>query len=249
VLRRNLLPAAELVVLATASAVMAMSACTGGGGDGDDCDDILNNAEAIQQCAARTDLPGTFVPSQGRGHFSFNYRPDARTPTPFCAGVATSQAAGPSSAVPPVGEFSCYASNPPSSGKHLPPQRNADLGNGVRINIPPDPDVYPPDIEIPREAIPHILEHAGVFVGYNCAEGDTACTDVVERVTRVVNNRIDNHNNRVVLAHDSDLPVGAIGMSAWTRVDTFPYADFSDDRVSRFIAAHSCRFDPENFCR
>jgi hypothetical protein len=191
------------------------------------------------------DLPGTFVPSQGRQHFNYTYDPD-RTPRPFCDGVATAESDGTPSVETEA--TNCYASNPPSSGQHLPSQRNADLGNGASINIPPDPDVYPSDVEIPREAIPHILEHAGVFVGYHCDDGDAACEGVVEQVERIVNDRIDSHNDRVVMARDSDLPLGSIGMSSWTRVDTFAYGGFTEDRVEQFIATHSCRFDPEGFC-
>jgi hypothetical protein len=70
----------------------------------------------------------------------------------------------------------------------------------------------------------------------------------VERIKDVVNDRIVNHNDRVVMAHDNDSPEGEIGIAAWTRVDYASYADFTDDRVTQFIAAHSCRFDPEGFC-
>jgi hypothetical protein len=142
----------------------------------------------------------------------------------------------------------CYATNPPSSGNHLPSQRNVDLGNGARINIPPDPDVYPEDIFIPREAIPHILEHAGVFVGYHCADGDTACAEVVEEVKDVVNDRIDNHNDRVIMANDPDLPPGTFGVSSWTRVMNFAYGEYDEDALEDFIGTHACRFDPEGFC-
>src|SRR5439155_13458732 len=142
----------------------------------------------------------------------------------------------------------CYASNPPTSGRHLNVQRHVDLGNGEFINVPPDPDVYPPDVEIPREAIPHILEHAGVFVGYNCADGDPECERVASRLADIVNDRLDDHHERVVMAHDNDLPPGEIGLASWTRVDRFEVSNFSDDRVIRFISLNSCRYDPEGFC-
>jgi hypothetical protein len=169
-----------------------------------------------------------------------------RTPTPRPTDTGT-----PGSETPvatPTVPTDCYATNPPSSGQHLPPQRNVDLGNGARINIPADPDVYPDDIFMPRESIPHILEHAGVFVGYNCAEGDSACTEVVDDLKGLVNDRIDNHNDRVVMARDPDLPVGEIGISSWTRVMDFGFEDYDEDAVADFIGTHSCRFDPEGFC-
>lgn len=145
----------------------------------------------------------------------------------------------------------CYNSNPPSSGDHLGVQRNVDIGGGRLINLPADPDVYPDDVEIPRDSVPHILEHAGVFVGYHCADGDEECEAVVERLRGLVNNRIDNHDNRVVMSKFLDLPEGTIGVASWTRYMTFPYTEFEDmeGTVGNFIGTHSCRFDPERFCR
>jgi hypothetical protein len=197
-------------------------------------------------------LPGIFVPAQGRGHLPYTFSA-GRDPKPFCPGVISADNASGEAAVDvptpePSEQNACYASNPPSSGWHLGVQRNVEVSPGIAINIPPDPDVYPADVEIPREAIPHILEHAGVFVGYNCAGGDAACDDVVREIEAIVNDRIGNDDDRVVMAHDSDLPAGTIGLAAWTRVDTFAYGDFTPDRVERFIDVHSCRFDPEGFC-
>ena len=158
---------------------------------------------------------------------------------------------GTSTSGTPTVPTNCYNSNPPSSGKHLNVQRNVDVGGGKVINIPSDPDVYPPEVEIPRDSIPHILEHAGVFAGYNCKQGDNDCQAVAQQLTDLVNGRIDNHDNRVVLAHDNDLPEGTIGLSSWTRVLNFPYTEWDQqkDKVSKFISTHACRFDPENFCR
>jgi hypothetical protein len=216
-------------------------------------------------------IPGTYVPSQGRGHFTGGYT-TSRPPTPFCTGVAHSGADTSAAAATPSAEATpttasgatseatkpnetptvptnCYNSNPPSSGKHLNVQQNVDVGNGNIIKIPPDPDVYPPDVEVPRDAIAHILEHAGVFLGYNCKAGDSACDDVVAQITDLVNSRIDNNDDRVTMAHDNDLVEGTIGLSSWTRVYVFNYQDYNKDEVERFIAKNSCRFDPEGFCQ
>ncbi len=240
-------------------------------------DDGLSASQKAEQDDS-PNLPGVFARTQGRTHFNYTYSPDreprvfcagvdasedaapsgsatataAPTRTPAATASAAATASGtPGSATPQATATvptDCYATNPPSSGEHLPPQRNVDLGNGARINIPPDPDVYPEDIIVPREAIPHILEHAGVYVGYNCAEGDTACADVVEDLTGLVNDRINNNNDRVIMARDPDLPVGEIGLSGWTRVMNMRYQDYDEDAISDFIGTHSCRFDPEGFC-
>lgn len=237
------------------------------------------------------DLPGEWFPSQGRGHFTYQFSLE-RTPTPFCEGVEVSQraadaagttstaiatgttaaatptaapatpttdagtstastpaptsASGTPEATPTV-PTNCYNSNPPSSGRHLGVQRNVDVGGGVVINIPPDPNVYPSDIKIPREAIPHALEHAGIYLAYNC-DDDSACEEVVAEMERVANDRIDNHDDRVIMAADYDLPEGYIGLSSWSRVDLFPYADYTNERAEDFISTHACRIDWEGFC-
>lgn len=229
-----------------------------------------------------TDIPGTYVEDQGRGHFPGGLT--GHQMTPFCEGVPQSDSArltiigggtpaattpgttptpaatstpgaGPTSHgtidTTPTVPSNCYNSNPPSSGKHLNVQRNVEVGGGNIMNVPADPDVYPDDLETPRDAIAHILEHAGVFVGWNCTSGDVACTAVVQELKDLANDRISNSDNRVVMAHDNDLPEGTIGMSSWTRLLNFPYTEWDQqkDTVKQFMAKNSCRFDPEGFCR
>ncbi|MDP9236998.1 MAG: DUF3105 domain-containing protein [Chloroflexota bacterium] len=225
-----------------------------------------------------TSIPGVFYPTQGRSHESGTYTPGrAPTPfcdgvphsgsesaTPSGSPTAQGTTASTSTSTPVAGSATagagtpnatstprtdCYASNPPSSGSHLNVQNKVDLGNGYTLQrIPPLPTVFEPPVEIPRDAIPHILEHAGVFVGYHCAEGDTACQDVVQQLKDIVNDRIDNHDNWVVMALDTDLPEGTAGLSSWTRVLDFKYPDFDKKAVEDFIGTNSCRFDPEKIC-
>ena len=181
----------------------------------------------------------------------------AATSSPTPASTATNASGTPGDATSaaanatPTVATNCYDSNPPSSGRHLNTARNVDIGNGKTINIPPDPNVYESNVEIPRDAVPHILEHSGVFVGYHCKDGDSDCQGVVQKLTDLVNDRIDNHDNRVVMAIDTDLPEGTIGLSSWTRVLDFPSTDWDNQKgnAESFISKHSCRFDPENFCR
>ena len=84
------------------------------------------------------DLPGRFVFTQGRQHTGA-WPLDAAARIPFCLDDEI--------------EDTCYASNPPTSGLHMPVARNVLVGGAV-INLPPEPGVY--DVEIPREAIPHL---------------------------------------------------------------------------------------------
>jgi hypothetical protein len=173
------------------------------------------------------ELPGKFVETQGRQHTP-PYPLGAEDQVPFCE----------------EGEVSddCYASNPPTSGLHLPVARNVFIGD-VTLNLPPDPNIY--DIEIPREAIPHILEHAGVFVGYRCST--PACEGMVDKLRTAVRLQLDA-GRRVVMAPDSDLELDTIALVSWTRIDKFLADDFGEGRVRAFIEAHSCRFDPEGVC-
>jgi hypothetical protein len=195
-----------------------------------DTGEPAEDSPAARAIAAETDsspgLPGTFVPTQGRRHTPA-YGEDHEVP--FCA----------------AGEVSdqCYASNPPTSGLHLPVQRGVELPDGNVVNIPPDPGIY--DFEVPRESIPHLQEHAGVYVGYHCVSA--ACDAAVESLTNAVSQQLDR-GERVVMAPSSDLPEDTIGLASWTRYDTFPVSDYSEGRALRFIEAHSCRFDPEGFC-
>jgi hypothetical protein len=222
---------------------------------------------AKAEADSSTSIPGTYVPSQGRGHEPGTYTP-GRPPTPFCDGVAHSGSDAAAAATPtvqpsstpeaaatsttpgatPTVQTTCYNSNPPSSGMHLNVQNKVDIGGGnILPRIPPDPNVYPPEVEVPRDAIPHILEHAGVFVGYNCKSGDSACEDIVKKLTDMVNDRIDNHSDRVVMAHDSDLPENSFGTSSWTRVLNQTVENFNISDFEKFIAKNSCRYNPESF--
>jgi hypothetical protein len=191
--------------------------------------------------------PGATTPASGTAAAT---TPAAATPQPSGtpAASATSGSAGTPNATPTV-DKTCRNSNPPSSGPHYNTQNNVDLGNGVSIqHIPADPDVYPDDVVIPRDSIPHILEHAGVYVGWNCADGDSACTGAVQKMKDVVNSRINVNHNRIVMAHDPDLVPGFIGMSSWTRWEQFKYQDYDKDSFTRFLSKNSCRVDWEGFC-
>ncbi len=188
---------------------------------------VAQSASFRAEADDSADLPGRFVPTQGRQHTPA-YPLAARVE--FCPEHDTSN--------------DCYASNPPTSGLHLPVQASVVLEGGHRLKIPPDPGIY--DFMIPREAIPHIEEHAGVYVGYNCAGDDCAAT--AERLKDLVAQEI-SLGARVVLSPDIDLAVDTIGLAAWTRVDNLAASEYTDERVRGFIKTHSCRFDPELFCK
>jgi hypothetical protein len=191
-------------------------------------DESPNRAAARRaECDNSDDLPGRFVESQGRSHTPAWPLSD-RDRVPFCDEDNITN--------------NCYASNPPTSGLHLPVAQSIVIDSEI-IRLPPDPGIY--DIEVPREAIPHLQEHAGVFVGYNCESAE--CSDAVRQLRIVVNNEL-RRGARVIMAPDTDLNSDTIAFAAWTRVDSMPAADYDDARARDFIETHSCRFDPEGFC-
>jgi len=184
-------------------------------------------AADLAEADASASLPGRFVASQGKQHVE----PwPLRRRVPYCSPGAVSD--------------DCYASRPPTSGLHVPVQRAARLSRGVTTLIPPDPGIY--EFDLPREVVPHIQEHAGVFVGYNCASD--GCRDAVKRLRDVVGQEL-SIGGRIVMTPFSDLDPDTIALASWTRVDTFDAASFDPARVRDFIKAHSCRYDPEDFCR
>jgi hypothetical protein len=150
-------------------------------------------SQAMQaEADASPDLPGRYVPTQGKQHTRV-WPLDERVP--YCVDGAIRN--------------DCYASMPPSSGLHVPVQRAARLADGTVTPLPPGPGVYAFDLLVIQEL---------------------------------------SLRRRVVMARFSDLPPDTIGMASWTRVDTFAASDFDAERVSAFIRAHSCRYDPEGFC-
>ena len=218
------------------------------------------------------DIAGTYAPFLGVQHLEQQLDVSYTPIVPYCEGVersglreaatldGTQQASTPTpqasatsggtarAGITPTPDASCYNSNPPTSGRHFGVQRNKEVAPGTFTNIPPEPDVYPPDIDAPREVVAHVAEHAGIFVGYNCPDGDQACLDVVAELEDIVNNRIDNHDNRVTMMYFSDLPEGQIGLASITRWDRFDYTEFNEDRVEDFISDNACRYDTEGFC-
>jgi hypothetical protein len=196
---------------------------------GSDREQIEARREAARRAEEDDDpaLPGRFVRTQGRNHTP-PYPLSAAQQVPFCEEGARAD--------------DCYASNPPTSGLHLPVARNVVI-DGTTLTLPPDPGIYA--VEIPREAIPHIQEHAGVFVGYNCVS--PACEQTLGRLRTDVQLQLDR-GRRVIMAPDSDLQDDTMALASWTRFDAFPADDYTEGRVRAFIEAHSCRFDPEGVC-
>lgn len=107
-----------------------------------------------------------------------------------------------------------YNSNPPTSGPHYPDW--ASWG----VKDQPQPD----------EMLVHNLEHGGVVVQYNCADG---CPELAAQLRDVV----AGYRSKVILAPRPNPEVPCrITLSAWTWLDCFN--DFDAARINAFISAH-----------
>ncbi len=120
-----------------------------------------------------------------------------------------------------------YFSNPPTSGWHL--------------NPIPNPGIYT-NPKLPEE-LGHFMEHGGVWVLYTCPDG---CAELVEQLTRVVNNEIDR-NKPVALAPypaaGATPPERRINVVAWQRILSMD--EFNGSQIEDFIERLSCRYNPE----
>jgi hypothetical protein len=130
--------------------------------------------------------------------------------------------------------------NPPAGGPHW--------GSGA---CPVDPDEAPPLCGPVRwgiyrkpwepETLVHNMEHGGVVLWYNI--GDQTIVDQLEDLIR---NRLER-GQQLVMAPYPDMEEEHIALTAWSRIDKFPVADYTRERVEEFIDAHDRRFNPEAF--
>lgn len=106
-----------------------------------------------------------------------------------------------------------YNSNPPTSGPH-------------NVN-PAEWRVYKE--EIADQILIHNLEHGGVWISYR--------SGVDEAVLKKLEDIATAFGRKVIMtprqANDSD-----IALAAWTRLDKFSAAEFSEERVREFIRAY-----------
>lgn len=105
-----------------------------------------------------------------------------------------------------------YNSNPPTSGPHFP--EAAEWGFYKK--------------EIADETLIHNLEHGGVWISYK--------PEVPEEVRRKLEAIYDKYGRKIIVTprakNDSD-----IALAAWNRLDKFNVADYSDERIEKFIKA------------
>jgi hypothetical protein len=119
----------------------------------------------------------------------------------------------------------CYTSNPPTSGPHSStPQGFTNLENPA-----------------PKENVVHSMEHGGVFVWYNTT--DPAAIDLIKSVVT------ENEDRRRFVGSTiyTEMEPETIAITSWTRLDKFPVAELTKERLQTFIDANHKRFNPEGF--
>lgn len=126
-------------------------------------------------------LPGQFIPDQGREH------------------------------VPTV-EHPAYNSNPPTSGWHF--TQPAEWG------------VYKEELQ--DEVLIHDMEHGGVWISYK--------PEISEEIKKKLEGFYKKWGRKVIITPRSKNDADIV-LAAWNRLDKFPVAEYSDERVERFIKA------------
>ena len=105
-----------------------------------------------------------------------------------------------------------YNSNPPTSGWHY--------------GQPAEWGVYTK--ELPDEQLIHNLEHGGIWIAYK--------PDLSEEIKKKLEEFYKKYGRKIIVTprakNDSD-----IALAAWNHLDTFGVAEYSDERVEKFIKA------------
>jgi hypothetical protein len=119
----------------------------------------------------------------------------------------------------------CYTSNPPTSGWH------SSNPGGFQVYENP----------LAKENALHSMEHGGVVIWYNTT--DQSVIDQLKQIWKDETNR----RKLVVVTQYPGMEPNTIALTAWTRLDKFSVSDFDKGRITKFIDAHSKRFNPEGF--
>ena len=130
-------------------------------------------------------------------------------------------------------------SNPPAGGPHWSGPCGDDPAAAPAVCGPAPWGIYRAPWQ--PETLLHNMEHAGVIVWYN-----TQNRDIVNELEDAIDARLRN-GDLLVLTPYPGMEREQIAVTAWSRVDTFPTADYSLARVEAFIDAHMRRFNPEGF--
>ena len=171
---------------------------------------------------ASPSLPGVYVPPHPGPDLTVGTSDDrihvgVGSVVPICT---ADQVAKNEIGVPP-----CYTSNPPTSGMHTPQSMVWSVLTQAA----------------PKENLVHNMEHAGIVVWYN-----TSNQQAINQLAGLVMQHL-NQRDLIVMTPYTGMEPETIALTAWTRLDKFPVAQFTAERVETFIEAHKRRFNPEGF--
>lgn len=106
-----------------------------------------------------------------------------------------------------------YNSNPPTSGWHYP--QEAEWGAYRE--------------ELPDETLIHNLEHGGIWISYK--------PDISEEMRANLEEFYKQWGRKIIVTprskNDADIAV-----AAWTRLDKFGAAEYSEERIEKFVRAY-----------
>ena len=129
--------------------------------------------------------------------------------------------------------------NPPAGGPHWSGNCGEDPKTAPAFCGPARLGIYRDPWE--PETLVHNLEHGGVVIWYN-----TTDQQVIDDLEGLVEERLSD-DELLVLAPYPDMEPDTVALTAWSRLDTFPVAEYTKERVATFIDAHVRRFNPEHF--
>ena len=118
-----------------------------------------------------------------------------------------------------------YASFPPTSGDHWPPEATARCG------------FYGDDV--PDERVVHNLEHSNIVVSYNLATEEE-----VDQLRQVMGNIGLANVWGITRPYGNGLEIGQIALTAWGVIDTMDGVDSA--RIERFFDAYAGSIGPES---
>jgi hypothetical protein len=128
--------------------------------------------------------------------------------------------------------YDSYNSDPPTTGPHGVPA--AEWG------------VH--DTPLPKEILPHSLEHGGVVILYECSAGeapldDAGCQELRDQLAAITESNLSN--GKLILMVPYSGMEHPIALTAWRNLDAFD--QFDEQRVQAFIDSFERRFNPEGF--
>ncbi len=128
--------------------------------------------------------------------------------------------------------YDSYNSNPPTTGPHAPAAAE------FRVH----------DTPLPKEVLPHNLEHGGVVILYDCSAGeapldDAGCQELRDQLAAITETLLSD-GKLILMAPYSGME-RTIALTAWRTLDAFD--QFDEQRVQAFIDSFERKFNPEGF--